>query len=669
MPRGGELTITGRGEELASVGPHAAAGVDTSIPPEDRYEIVGRIASGGMAEIYLARLHGSSRRGNEVVLKRLMPELQNDQEFVQMFYDEANIASQLSHPNIVQIFELGELDGSLFIAMELLRGVNLRDLLARLHSRGQRVPIALALRVACCALDALDYAHRFTDESGRRLNVVHRDVSPQNIICCFDGAVKLVDFGVAKAEGRLHQTRAGLIKGKFAYMSPEQVSGGNVDGRSDLFALAEVFYELLLKRHPFYAESDMDVLRAILDKDPPHPSAIDPTFPAPLADILVRALKKDPDARYRSASEMHDAFERLLSQSRMPATAAMLGHFLSEAFADRVRKEQAARAQHDDDALIDAMTAGRADEAAFRAAQSDDFVPPVETERPRVSERLPAKASYDHISGYGSRDRVVEVARGPEVRDPAEDNSQGFMAHSGYRAPTGANRRFTSQVRGLFDQDDSTPFDLPTEDQELDEGELPTMLGTLSAQEMEQLRRRSEFLPPAYSGGVTVTPPGSDAVVVQQAIKASSMRPDHLAVSHRSIAPAGPPPWQSVTPRSKTVLDPDDPHYPAGPDRMGLLIFVAGVGALLGAIGYAVFLYLSAQNSVTELELRSQPSGAAIWLDGADTGAITPHSFRNVRTDRTHTVEFRRNGYRPCRRQIQPRRAVVEQVRCTLTPE
>lgn len=660
------------------MGPHAAAGVDTSIPPEGRYEIVGRIATGGMAEIYLARVQASGAQGREVVLKRLLPELQSDHEFVQMFYDEANIASQLTHPNIVRIFELGELDGSLFISMELLRGVNLRDLLGRLHARGQRMPISLALRIACCALEALDYAHRFADTEGRRLNVVHRDVSPQNIICCFDGSVKLVDFGVAKAEGRLHQTRAGLIKGKFAYMSPEQVSGGEVDGRSDLFALAEVFYELLLKRHPFYAESDMEVLRSILDKDPPHPSAIDPTFPSPLADILVRSLKKNPQDRFRSAADMHDAFERYLLDSRMPATALMLGHFLSEAFADRIRQEREARTHQDDDALIDAMTAGRNDDTETHSARSGPLRP-VEMAHPAIVESLPAKASYDHVSGMGSRDRVVEVTREPLAQDPSEERAPGFMAHSGYRAPANAPRRFTSQVRGLFDEDQEGPFDLPVRETELDGGELPTMLGALSTDAVGELRRSEGFPRPLYSGGVTVTPPPSDAVVFQEAVRTTSLRtardaqvtrgtpPGAMAV-RRPREPANIASWRGVDPRSTTLFEADRPTR-SKPDRMGLLIFVAGVGALLGAIAYAFFLNLSAQNAVTELELRSQPAGAAIWLDGADTGAVTPHTFPKVRTDRIHTVEFRRKSYRPCRKMIKPRRAVVEQVRCTLRPE
>ena len=149
-----------------------------------------------------------------------------------MFKDEARIAARLNHPNIVKIFELGELDGSLFIAMELLRGINLRDLLARLYAIHKPLPLQLAVRIACEALGALGYAHDFRDSKGQRLNVVHRDVSPQNIIVTYEGVVKLVDFGVAKAEGRLHQTKAGLVKGKFAYMAPEQITGGKTSGSS-----------------------------------------------------------------------------------------------------------------------------------------------------------------------------------------------------------------------------------------------------------------------------------------------------------------------------------------------------------------------------------------------------------------------------------------------------
>ncbi|MCA9549175.1 MAG: protein kinase [Myxococcales bacterium] len=656
-------------------------GVDPSIPPEERYEIIGRIAAGGMAEIYLSRMLTANGARRECVLKRLMPELQSDHEFVQMFYDEANIASQLSHPNIVRIFELGELDGSLFIAMELLRGVNLRDLLARLHAQNQPIPIPIAVRIACSALEALDYAHRFADAKGRPLNVVHRDVSPQNIIVTYDGTVKLVDFGVAKAEGRLHQTRAGLIKGKFAYMSPEQVSGSQVDGRSDLFALAEVFYEILLKRHPFYANSDMEVLRAILDKDPPHPSSVDGSFPPELGELLMRAMRKAPGDRFASAGQMQDALERFLQNNRTPATVAMLGRFMTDLFADRVQMEQRARDASDDDALIDALTAGRAEEAAHHheRRRGDSSSVRARVVRDESGGDFPT----DIPSDYGPRDRVVEISREPaQVLDPAERGAPAFIAHSGYTNPGVRPRdRFSSQVRGLFDEPDGPPPDDgagPLAPADMDEGELPTMLGTLSARELQELRTTGDLARKAYNPGVTVGPPGrgrdtGTGVSVEPADPALVHAP---RVTRGPVAPypatpapyATPVPSQSgsgVTPRSRTVVAQDDPPKS---DRLGLVFFIAGLGALVGAIIYAVWLYTSSQAAVTELELRSAPSGASIYLDGADTGARTPHSFRNVVADRPHVIEFRMEGHAPCVRELSPSQEALQKVSCDLTP-
>ena len=648
-------------------------GLDASTPPDDRYRIVGRIAAGGMAEIYLARMLSPSGVEREVVLKRLMPELQADQEFVQMFYDEANLASRLRHPNIVQIFELGELDGSLFIAMELLRGANLRDLLARLHLRNQPLPIPMAVRIACSALDALDYAHRFADPSGRKLNVVHRDVSPQNIIVTYDGTVKLVDFGVAKAEGRLHQTRAGLIKGKFAYMSPEQVSGGKVDGRSDLFALAEVFYELLLRRHPFYATSDMEVLRAILDKDPPHPNALEPNFPAALGEALMKAMRKAPGDRFATAGQMQDALERFLQESRTPATTAMLGRFMSDLFADRVDLERHARESADDDALIEALTAGRAEEIAAAEQQSRQ-AKRREPQAPVVDDAHPTHIPGEH------RDRVVEIARGPAASpDPAEPGAPAFLAHSGYTNPGALRQRFSSQVRNLFEDpaeggaapafggEDRAGPTMPQEPAS-DDAELPTMLGTLSAAELAELRgvasRRGEPEVSVGPGGPRVTgvvvSPADPAVRGEVRITRNPP-PDPRA----RTGPATPVPQAQVTPRSRTVVaSGGEPVEPVKGDRLGLLFFIAGLGALVGAVAYAVWLYTS-QSSITEMQLETTPPGASILLDGADTGARTPHMLR-LPSDRPHAVEFQLEGYEPCARQVPASSAGPQAVTCAL---
>ncbi|MCK6551509.1 serine/threonine protein kinase, partial [Myxococcota bacterium] len=339
--------------------------LDLARPAAERYQILGRIAAGGMAEIYLARVTSRSGERHEVALKRLYPELQTNQEFVQMFFDEARIASQLGHPNIVDIYELGELDGSLFIAMELVRGVNLKQIFERATELGRPLPMPFIQRIAIGALDALAHAHTFRGEDGAPLNIVHRDVSPQNIAVTWQGDVKLLDFGVARAENRLHQTRQGLVKGKFAYMAPEQIVGEPVDGRADLFALAEVLYLLAAHRHPFFAETDAGVLHNVLQARPPSPSSLDPKIPAALSALLLRALERRPDDRFADARAMRDAVE-LTAIERGRTVGDALGRWLRELFADRLGLEDDARRRGDDDLLVDAMRAGSRARPVFR---------------------------------------------------------------------------------------------------------------------------------------------------------------------------------------------------------------------------------------------------------------------------------------------------------------
>jgi eukaryotic-like serine/threonine-protein kinase len=639
----------------------ANPGIDSTVPASERYRILGRIASGGMAEIYLARMMTSAGTEREVVLKRLMPELQSDHEFIQMFYDEARIASNMRHPNIVQIYELGELDGSLFISMEVLRGTNLRDLLARLHRRGERLPIAYGVKIASGALEALSYAHRFTDSNGRLLNVVHRDVSPQNIIVTYDGSVKLVDFGVAKAEGRLHQTRAGLIKGKFAYMSPEQIGGGRVDGRSDQFALAEVFYELFLKRHPFYAESDMEVLRAILDADPMHPSMIEPGFPPEVGAILMRALRKNPSERFPTAAAMNDAFEAYLQQQRTPVTTIMLGRFARDLFADRIEMEQRARERGDERMLIESMAAGRAEPISMPKRRTHSH------SRPAAVATEEREAKYLHAQKSGKRE-AVEIARAASGSEtPASGGTPPFIAHSGYTDPGVRRKRFQSQVRRLFDDPAeptpsksrgglpegqsaaSAPGSLEFMSEEAtDAGEMPTMLGGINVKDLDELRR--EELARKKHGlddAPTIPPPAADpSGDTPKRNVQHTPRGDRTIENGRRGPRSG---GHAPAPRSRPSHDVVSPS-----DRWGLLLFVAGLGALVGAIVYAVILYTGSQTPLMRLEVRSTPAGASIVFDGTDTAAETPTVFQNIASNREHTLELRLEGYEPHTRKLPP---------------
>ena len=621
----------------------AAFGVDTTVSPAERYRIVGRIAIGGMAEIYLSRMASNAGIEREVVLKRLLPELQNDHEFVQMFHDEARIASQLSHPNVVQIYELGELDGSLFIAMELLRGVNLRDLLARLHDDQARIPTELAVRVACGALEALDYAHHFTDAKGRPLNVVHRDVSPQNIIVTYEGTVKLVDFGVAKAEGKLHQTRAGLVKGKFAYMSPEQINGTPVDGRSDLFALAEVFYELLLHRHPFYAETDMDVLRAILDKDPPHPSAMEQAFSPQLGAILLRAMRKKPGDRYTDAAAMQDALEHYLLEAGTPATTIKLGRYVRELFDDRMALEQRARETSDDDLLIEAMTVGRADQRSVSSMQGP---PTFDTEDGQmVALTSPADYRADESEDATLTGILRERHVQPDVIDVSPmPRQQSVKAYDRYDAtpaedaPPGA---FGAEIRNIFEAEPAPRPDVHDAD------EAPTMLGGLSEEQMAEVRSAAEDMRKRHEAP---SPPEA------RRSSAGGLRSDEYPVGTDRLPPralvSSP---DGVTSRSATVLQPDADTRPpsARADQWGIWFFIVGLGALVGAVVYAIVLLSSSTARTMNLEVQSVPAGATVLVDGFDIGAVTPTSIPTP-ADATHKIVLELEGYATFEREIEP---------------
>ena len=322
-----------------------------------RYRILGRLADGAMGQVYLARETAPDRSGRLLVLKRIRPELQTDPDIVMMFQDEARIASQMDHPNIVRLHEVGELDGSLFLAMELVEGVTVENLLSTLVEQRRFIPVELALTIALGILGALDYAHSFTDRDGHPLKLVHRDVSPQNLMVSYAGDVKLLDFGITRAEGRLHQTLPGLLKGKLAYMAPETIEGRPVDGRADLFSLGAVLYELLLLKHPFFGSTDAMVLRSIVEEPPVAPKELDPSFPESLGRVLLASLAKDPSHRIASAHAMRTAIHQYLqSAGRMDyASPEALGRFIRDVYAERVNVHEHAKSAGDDAMLLHAL--------------------------------------------------------------------------------------------------------------------------------------------------------------------------------------------------------------------------------------------------------------------------------------------------------------------------
>lgn len=279
-----------------------------------RYELLVPIARGGMARVWAARLHGQRGFQKLVAIKTILPELARDPEFERMFLDEARIASGVHHPNVCEIYELGEEQRVLYLAMEWVSGDSFSRVL-RASGRTEAIDPRVAARIVADACAGLHSAHELTDDSGRLLGVVHRDLSPHNILLTADGVAKVADFGVAKALGQMHeQTSAGQLKGKIAYMSPEQISGSGVDRRSDVFSLGCVLYEATTGERPFKGDGDAQVMHAVLKGEIVPPSQIIRGYPKELEEIVLRAMSAQAITRYASAEQMRFALEEYLTR-------------------------------------------------------------------------------------------------------------------------------------------------------------------------------------------------------------------------------------------------------------------------------------------------------------------------------------------------------------------
>jgi serine/threonine protein kinase len=306
------------------------------------YQLLDRIAVGGMAEVFKAKRTGAAGFEKTLAVKRILPHLSDNQEFVNMFVDEAKMVAGLSHPNIVQIFDLGQIEKSYFIAMEYVHGRDLRTILKRAKEKELRLPLDLALRIASALSAALEFAHRKKDERGRAMEIVHRDISPQNILISFEGDVKLTDFGIAKAATKASSTDRGALRGKLLYMSPEQAWGKPLDHRSDLFSLGLVVYEMITEEKPFlvgHDGSEMTILEKVRRGEIAPPRSRNPRIPESLDRVVMKALQKDPEERFQDAVEMNRALERVMRE-RQPLSGGELKRFMELLF-DRDEREEA----------------------------------------------------------------------------------------------------------------------------------------------------------------------------------------------------------------------------------------------------------------------------------------------------------------------------------------
>lgn len=291
-----------------------------------RYELLEPLGIGGMAEVFMARAGGPGGFERRVVIKQIQPMHGADPEFVRMFVEEAKILGMLHHPNVVQVYDFGEDRGTLFLVLEYVDGLSLSRVLRALRDGRRKMPPAIAAYVAREICRALDYVHNLGDSRGRPLGIVHRDVTPSNIMLTSSGGLKLLDFGVAKSRTSEAMSRAGTVKGKPAYLAPEQIEGRGVDGRVDLFALGIVLHEMLSLEHLFAGDRDLITLKKVREMEIPVPSAKRPEIPPALDTVVLRALERNPNRRYRTAVDMACALDEVVvaSQLRMNDVATFI---------------------------------------------------------------------------------------------------------------------------------------------------------------------------------------------------------------------------------------------------------------------------------------------------------------------------------------------------------
>ncbi|WP_437673342.1 serine/threonine protein kinase [Sorangium sp. So ce131] len=306
-----------------------------------RYRVVDEIGVGGMASVHLARMDGPGGFQKWVAIKRIHPHLVEDDQFVDMFLDEARIAAGINHANVAQVFDLGKDDNTYWIAMEYLHGEPLREVMRRAEERRLRISPELAARICSDAAEGLHAAHELRGKNGQLLGLVHRDVTPHNLFLTYDGYTKVVDFGIAKVADRLSSTRAGTLKGKLAYMSPEQVRGIEIDRTTDVFALGVVLWELTTNQRLFRMDTDLDTLEKVQACVVPPPSTIVPDYPIELESVVMKALAKHRQDRFQTAREFSRALQNFLMRSGVFVGSEEVAQFVQQVFADRIQKREA----------------------------------------------------------------------------------------------------------------------------------------------------------------------------------------------------------------------------------------------------------------------------------------------------------------------------------------
>jgi serine/threonine-protein kinase len=393
-----------------------------------RYVVESRLARGGMGEVWLATARGPGGFQKRVVIKTVLPDLMEKPAYVQMLVREASLAARLDHPNIVHVFDLGCVHGMYYIAMEYLSGRSLAQMLRRSHDLGQRLPLRVLLTMIAISCDGLQYAHDYADDDGSALGLLHRDISPSNIMLTFSGRVALLDFGVATATRGKYKTKSGTIKGKFHYLAPERVRGEQGDRRSDIYSLGVVLYQCLTLRWPFRAQNEYELLRQIANESPPPVRHYAPWITGRLEHIILRAMANDADARHQQASELASELRDYLRSIGAVVESSELANCLAGLFSEA--PEAIARRQNTPATVHRAEAADDGIQIVYQSNDSSEQSEPSEStalDQPdpvMVGVGSPLPDGDERPSAAAARRRVLASLPGPASVRPEPTSSR-----------------------------------------------------------------------------------------------------------------------------------------------------------------------------------------------------------------------------------------------------
>jgi serine/threonine protein kinase len=636
--------------------------------PFGKYYLLERINVGGMAEVFKAKAFGVEGFERLVAVKRILPNIAEDEEFITMFIDEAKIAVQLQHANIAQIFDLGKVDDSYFIALEFVHGKDLRAIFDHFRKVGDRMPAAQVCYVMMQVCEGLDYAHNKRDPQGHEIGLVHRDVSPQNVLVGYEGEIKLVDFGIAKAAGKASKTQAGILKGKFGYMSPEQVRGLPVDRRSDVFAAGICLYELLTGERLFVGESDFSTLEKVRNVEILPPSSFNRRIAPELERIVLKALAKDAEDRYQNAIDLHDELQAYLYSAGEFFSRKDLAGWMKQTFSSDIAEESARNAQWEqlEQPTPAPMVSERKSSGSSGAARGHGLDWDDEELETQIFDRMPgsANAEEERPSELSSSDimlpDVVSIDNPNDdktaIAPPPDEAQLAFDPYPGPSsgAPSGGGAPFGGYAQGALGGPLPAPGSQGQFGQTLLGGGSPLPPGPPPG--LSAYRQTGQMPIPNSTApwGQPMQPPqnngGGSGYQQGSPFRQTIMGLPQMAPPYQPPPP--PPPQPSYTEQQMGTAP--QRRFPLG---MTLAVLVVALGAMV------LYTFYHRQG---QLRIEVTPTGATVAVDGVTLKGLLPVTLDKA--PGTYRVTAVQEGYAKEERRVEVEPGGSAKVRIDLRP-